>query len=719
MSLRPRVSSWGLHAILCAVALLVGTLAHADEHKEARLDVGALAGGVTLVEQTFVLEDRTGSLTLEDVMKSDAPFVRSTEEASFGFSRSTFWVRLEAFNPTARSQPWLLELAFPHLDRVDLYEQRADGTVRHRQAGDRIPFGVREVDVPSFVFPTELEPGCSAVYYLRVSSAGAIRVPLRAWMALDFASHESQQNLILWLFYGVVAAMICFNAGTALLLKQREYVFHVCLLIAMGGGIFTLSGQTFQYLLPNHPAVANRALSTCLAFGLLSVSLYVGETFGPYRQIPALDRIVRICRWTLPPFLLLLVIALLAPHAYSQMTVFAVIVLYIPLAAHMIVRALVYGGPQLRLHTSAFIVIAIMIPLALLAHAKVIPPYTFAIWAGHIGCACYSILMALSLPIRINELGQRLAGLNEQLSENVFDLKRALARAEQATKVKDEFMATMSHELRTPLNAIINVPQGLLEDFPLQAAAICASCNAEFRLDPGEVVGADTACPECQRKGTLRAEDQTVYVGKPAHTARFLRKIERSGHHLLQMVNGVLDFSKMEAGRLELQREAVDMRSLLTDVADQTSDLALGRGIAIKLVLADSSDLCLVDATRIRQVLLNLLTNAIKFSESGSTICVSFERDAETDRISVADQGIGIAAEDHERVFASFEQVHKGDTRKYGGTGLGLSISRSLVRMHGGELWVESQLGQGSTFIFTLPRTLAHVSVVGASAAVG
>jgi signal transduction histidine kinase len=641
-------------------------------------------------------------------MKADAPFVRLAEEASFGFTRSVIWIRFEAVNAATRAQPWLLELPYPHLDSIDVYALADDGALRHRHAGDRIPFSAREVDVPSFVFPEEAPPGQHTTYYLRVRTDGSLRVPLRAWLALDFVSHESQQNLILWLFYGIVAAMTCYNFGTAALLKQREYVFYLGHLVAMGGGIFTLSGQTFQYVLPNFPALANRALSICLAFGLLFLQLYAREVLGHFTHIPQLASVRRSLAWTLMPCPLVIAAALFAPHTYSQITAFGAIFLYMPVAACQLLLAWLYGGSQLRLYVLSLTVVAVTIPVALLAHAKLIPPYTLAVWAGHIGCASYSILTSLALPMRVSDLGHRLAGLNEQLSDNVAVLKEALVCAEQATRVKDEFIATMSHELRTPLNAIINVPQGLLEDFETAAAAVCTACTTEFLLEPGDLLSSETSCSHCGSQGTLRAQSATVYTGRPAHTARFLQKIERAGQHLLQMVNGVLDFSKMEAGRLELAREQVDLGLLVTEVVDQMSDLAQRRGVKTELATVAGHAQSEVDPVRIRQVLMNLLTNAIKFSETGSTIHVKWEQDADADRIEVRDHGIGIAPENHQRIFTSFEQVHKGDTRKYGGTGLGLSISRSLVRMHGGELWVESELQEGATFRFTLPRNLAH-----------
>lgn len=704
------MSRWAWLSCVGLSAYLITAAAEVQARDNPRLDVSALSGGTSLIGQTFVLEDRGGRLTLADVQKDDAPFVRAEEDASFGFTRSAIWVRFETFNPSPRTLTWLLELAYAHLDTVELTAVQDDGTTRRWRAGDQIPFGEREVDVPTFVFPQEAPPGQKTTYYLRVRGDGTIRIPLRAFTPLDFVSRESQQNLILWLFYGIVAAMTLYNLGTAALLKRREYIYYLSLLSVMAAGIFTLSGQMFQYVLPNQPALANRALGVCLALGLLFVQLYAREVAGELGPNVVLDRLRRSFRWTLPLCVPVLAAALFAPHPYAQLCVFGGLLLYLPAGAYQLLLTLTTRVVHLRLYALSFLIIAVTIPVALLAHAKVIPPYTLAIWAGHIGCAAYSIVTSLSLPMRVSDLGHRLAGVNQQLSDNVDDLKQALARAEQATKVKDEFIATMSHELRTPLNAIINVPQGLLADFEMVPGAVCGSCKDEFLLDPGETVDADTACPACSSVGTLRAEGSTVYVGRPAHTARFLRKIERSGHHLLQMVNGVLDFSKMEAGRLELSLEPVDLRPFLIEIVDHMNDMAQGRGITIALTTVDEIDPCFIDPVRLRQVLLNLLSNAIKFSGQGSTLFVRWERDADADRIEVVDSGIGIAAENHERIFASFEQVHKGDTRGYGGTGLGLSISRSLVRMHGGELWVESKLGEGSTFTLTIPRSLEHSS---------
>ncbi|MFM2418343.1 MAG: hypothetical protein RL385_3066 [Pseudomonadota bacterium] len=263
----------------------------------------------------------------------------------------------------------------------------------------------------------------------------------------------------------------------------------------------------------------------------------------------------------------------------------------------------------------------------------------------------------------------------------------------------------MSHELRTPLNTIINIPQGLIEEFRKTPNARCRSCGASYLLDETDVIDESSVCEACRGRGTLVRGEKIKYCGDQARALAFLQKIERAGQHLLQMVNGVLDFSKLEAGRFQLELASLDLGALLSEVSDQMSDIALRKGVRLEVVLPAGERVpVLADGLRIKQVLINVIANAIKFSEASGVVTLSIRSEPDAELISVEDRGIGIAPEDHERVFTSFEQVHKGDTRKYGGTGLGLSISRSLVRMHGGELSVRSELGKGATFVIRLPR---------------
>ncbi len=673
----------GLLCLLCA------SRAHA-------LDVSVLRGGAPIHAE--LLEDTAGTLTLAQV-RTRSFAAAAQKETSLGFTRSVYWLRFTIENRGEEPITWLLELGYPHLDHVELY----DSTGKLWRTGDMLPFSARPLTHTNFVFPLKAHAQSSGVLYLRVQTGGALRVPLTAWTQTDFVVHESHENTFLWMFYGAMMLLAGYNFAVAVVIRRREHAYYGLMVLGIWGAIFSLSGHTAEYIVPDHPLWANRGLSLSLASAWLAVQLYTHEIMSEFGLRRGERTFFRVFTSAAAAALAL---AIFAPPDLGQRCVLVMLGLFVP-CGYWLLRSLSgRRDPRLKLFEISWYCYMFTLPLALAAHADWVPPWPIALWAGHLGSVANGIFTSLALPARINELGARLAGLNQQLSANVTDLKLALARAEEATqdaqratRVKDEFMATMSHELRTPLNAIINVPQGLIDDFPTVRCAICSACGERFLLEQDEAIPACEACG-----GVLRGGETRSYVGDPSHTVRFLQKIERSGKHLLQMVNGVLDFSKMEAGRMELQLAELDLHALLVDAIDEMTDLAERKQLRIALEVPAERTPSVGDALRLKQVMLNLLSNAIKFSESGRVITVRAAHDDDHDLVSVTDQGIGISSEDQERVFTSFEQVHKGDTRKYGGTGLGLSISRSLVRMHGGELSVKSTLGEGSTFTFSLPR---------------
>ena len=247
-----------------------------------------------------------------------------------------------------------------------------------------------------------------------------------------------------------------------------------------------------------------------------------------------------------------------------------------------------------------------------------------------------------------------LAIQNARLFHEIADKSRQL---ETASQHKSEFLANMSHELRTPLNAII----GFLE---VLAQGMFGDIN----------------------------ERQTEY----------LHDILESGRHLLSLINDILDLSKIEAGRMDLELSEFDLPQTIQNALTLVRERALRRGIALHHVIDDRVAEVRADERKVKQVLLNLLSNAIKFTPDGGRIEV---RAAATDgmvEVSVSDTGVGIAPEDQEAVFEEFRQVGTAD-KKAEGTGLGLALSRKFIELNGGRIWVTSQVGVGSTFTFTLP----------------
>jgi signal transduction histidine kinase len=243
---------------------------------------------------------------------------------------------------------------------------------------------------------------------------------------------------------------------------------------------------------------------------------------------------------------------------------------------------------------------------------------------------------------------------NARLFREIEEKGRQL---ESVSKHKSQFLANMSHELRTPLNAILGYTELILDN---------------------------------------------IYGEVGEKVRDVLGRLEKSGRHLLALINDVLDLSKIEAGQLTLALSDYSMKEVVQTVLTAVESLAAEKHLALKVAVAPDLPLGHGDERRIGQVFLNLVGNAIKFTEIGE---VRVEVTAATDvfRVAVADTGPGIAREDQEKIFQEFQQVDSSSTRKKGGTGLGLSIAKRIVEMHGGRIWVESSPGKGSIFWFTLP----------------
>jgi signal transduction histidine kinase/putative methionine-R-sulfoxide reductase with GAF domain len=247
-----------------------------------------------------------------------------------------------------------------------------------------------------------------------------------------------------------------------------------------------------------------------------------------------------------------------------------------------------------------------------------------------------------------------LAIQNARLFHEIADKSRQL---EAASQHKSEFLANMSHELRTPLNAIIGFSEVLAE---------------------------------------------RMFGDVNDKQAEYLHDILESGRHLLSLINDILDLSKIEAGRMELEEAQFDLPQAIENALTLVRERALHRGIALHHAIDERIAEIRADERKVKQVLLNLLSNAIKFTPEGGRIEV---RAASTDgmvEVSVMDTGIGIATEDQAAVFEEFRQVGTAD-KKAEGTGLGLALSRKFIELHGGKIWVHSEVGRGSTFTFTLP----------------
>jgi signal transduction histidine kinase len=268
-----------------------------------------------------------------------------------------------------------------------------------------------------------------------------------------------------------------------------------------------------------------------------------------------------------------------------------------------------------------------------------------------------------ALASHMNHMSQELHRLSEDQHRASLELQRLNEQLQQASKAKSNFLANMSHELRTPMNAILGFVEMMLDE---------------------------------------------IYGEVPPHLREPLMDVQTNGKHLLRLINDVLDLSKIEAGRMELVLAEYSVQDVVETVRASLQSLALEKGLQFEAAVGNDIPLALGDGKRIMQCLMNLVGNALKFSKQGS-VAVGVEQQGENLLYRVSDTGIGIPKEELENIFVEFQQLDTAITREFSGTGLGLNITKKFVEMHGGRIWVESELGKGSTFFFSIPLRVNHV----------
>ena len=248
---------------------------------------------------------------------------------------------------------------------------------------------------------------------------------------------------------------------------------------------------------------------------------------------------------------------------------------------------------------------------------------------------------------------------NRELKQQQQQIRLQNIKLQESSNLKSEFLATMSHELRTPMNAIMGFSQLLLRQYP----------------EP------------------LSQQQQNL-----------VQRIFNNSKNLLDMINEMLDFSKIEAGKLKINPQKLDLEQLVKLTVEELRSLAVQKQLSLDTEIDLSDQFLVQDYSFIKRTLINLIGNAIKFTESGKVSLKIREKDDTTVAIAIADTGIGIATADREKIFQAFRQGDQSFTRQHAGTGLGLAISDSLIKMMGGKILLESKLGKGSTFTIEIPR---------------
>ena len=579
---------------------------------------------------------------------------------SLGFREGLQWFLVPIENQSSQSL-WFARIGRPHLDYLDLYLFDHKGkSLWHNRLGDRVPFDTRTFAHSHLVSTLDLPVNTRRYLLLRAQGDNVIELPVSLMSATAFNQQDSQVTIFYGLYFGAMIAMFLFNLLIFVSIRDRSYLLYVLYLGTFTLNLFTREGLSYQWLWPqatlwNHYSLPILNLLT-LAFSIL----FACQFLELKKRAPTINR------WLVVAASLLILFApltLINFHFFIQAST-AIILPWPLIAIGLSIWLIRQGYSPARYFLLAFTTIALASMAYILKTFQLINGGWLLENIMPMGTFIEALLLSFALAHRMTVLKSENARIQDEANEILEQrVSERTSELNAALSARSEFLAVMSHEIRTPLNGIIGTVDML--------------------------------------KGTPLDEEQR-------HN---LNVIEQSGNSLLNLINDILDYSRIEAGKMPIEQTSFNLFDLLNESLALFQHKAQVHSNALTLDLSPNvGESCLGDPARLRQILVNLIGNAIKFTNNG-TITVSVQRDPDNSdyaHFEVRDSGIGISEEQQRRLFDHFQQGDSSTSRRYGGTGLGLAICRQLVEIMGGEIGVDSQPKQGSRFWFRLPIPCAE-----------
>ncbi len=604
-----------------------------------------LGGGISW------LEDKQSEFTFDQIKKLPDKAFTPANGFTFnqGYTSSSYWLKFQLnFSIDTINSHWFLEIPFPLLDYVALYSPDNQG-YEVAYTGDRSPFSHRDMDTTDFVFkirPIQEEN----TFYLHVKTQDSLQVPLYLWHESSFPKHYAQSAGLQGIYFGIMLVMVLYNLFIYLSVRERSYLYYISYIATFTLFQSSLQGYSFEYFWPNNTWWANVNIPFLGVLSLFFAALFARHILHTKVLLPRLDKALMAISGTL--FLTLPIIIFGSYNAGIYAAIISTFIFF-NLVLFTGIMAAVKGNRTAKVFVFAWSIFLVSGVISMLGMIDLLPLEYGNQIAIQIGSAIEVILLSMALADRINLIEEEKAEIEAESKAILLDANKQL---ENSNRLKDEFIATISHEIRTPMNGILGSSQ-LLKD-------------------------------------TQPDENQSNYIDT----------INRSGQTLLEILNNILDYSKIEADKLNIEKSEFNLELAINECADFFSVISAQNRIKLYVrIHKDTPKVIRTDPLRLKQILLNLLSNAFKYTARGQVVVNIQLADDCCNKllIEVEDSGNGLTYVQQNILFQPFVQVDASSTREKGGTGLGLAISKKLAQLMGGEIGVHSLPGKGATFWFT------------------
>ncbi|ARN72961.1 hybrid sensor histidine kinase/response regulator [Oceanicoccus sagamiensis] len=612
------------------------------------------------------LEDRTHSLNINKVLQpGQRQYFQSNTAPVFnqGYTDSSIWfyLPLEQLGNFS-DRHWVIEIGYPQLDLIDFYIRRPSGEIRHIKMGDSLPYAARDFASESYLIPINFGADKTLEIFFKVKTSSALQLPISINSAKYMMEKQSQHHTIYGVYFGIMGVMILYNLFIYFSFREVSYLYFISYVATLALMQASISGHAFTYLWPASTQWVNIATPFFISLASL-LSLQFTRTFLPLKQFAyKLDQLIKnLCYLSMA----LAVASLILPTAMVVQLGVVLMLISCAITIYAGINSLSNHFQAARFFVAGWLFMLPGVFIHSLASINLMPSNFFTMYAGQIGALIEISLLSLALADRMNI--QRKDNLEsaettqQQLEKINQELNQALDNLEQNNRLKDQFLGTMSHELRTPMNGV---------------------------------------------EGSLKLLSTDNLTDKQRN---YLDTAKLSAKEMTSVIDSLLCFSEMQSGELACNREAFEFRTLLNPQALEFRHQCQQKNLDFNWHIDKSVPMIINgDSHQILLVLQQLIDNAIKFTQQGQiavNISTGWDEQSQQQMLSfsVIDSGSGIPPEQLSTIFTPFQQGDGSASRSHSGLGIGLAICQQIAAMMGGRLKVDSAIGRGTEFTFTIP----------------